>query len=483
MSDAKSRFAQLARRVRGNLSAKDGRGADVVLTRPLQGSGPSSIGRQAGGVCGLALISAVLFLAFAAAPASAELAHTTVIGEYGKEGPPAGGLGGGCDISFQTSEQKLYFMGGGQIYGIHRTGVNTAVPVGGGYPVSVSGGECGDPDMAVSNFNGNVYQTPSSPFSIRAFDNTGSVVSGFPATAPGETCGVSANGTGEVWAGNYSNRRVDKYSASGQLNGSIPVGYNTCKIAVNPATEDVFVSNYGSTIQKFAAGSGYSAGFTISASGSNPNFVVNPTRNIIYVADGGSTVRGYDTNTGALKETVEFGGGSAGGVAVDTANDTLYIADTNHNVVKEVPLASVPKVTTGEPTGNSSVAGSVDPDGAGEVTQCYFQFALANSSTWTNQANCNEPTPFAGVKSVSATLPGLVGETHLQISTGRRQRESGWSPIRSGQKHHPPQRLRAADRSCDEYRPDGCQTQCLLRRQRRRNQVQIPVGNHDRIWV
>jgi hypothetical protein len=350
-----------------------------------------------------------------ASPAAAELAHTTVTGEYGKEGPKASGLSGGCYVEYESAEHRIYFMANNKIWGLDRTGVGTVSPLGAPFPITVTRGECNDPHMTVDQSSGNIYQVPSQT-SIYGFSSAGAPLGGFPASVGGETCGVATTNTGEVWGGNYSGGNVAKFTSAGVANGTIPIGYSLCKIAVDHSNNDLYVSNYGSQIRKYAAPS-YTAGIIFPSSSGNPGASVNGARDRIYIP-AGSQVKAYDTNTGELVETINFGGGSTTSVAVDEATDTLYIADTGKGAIKEIPAAVVPKATTGEPTGNSSVSGTADPDGGGDVVECFFEFGTTTSYGSTQP--CDQATPYSSPTAVTATLPGLVGETlyHYRLVAG-----------------------------------------------------------------
>ena len=143
---------------------------------------------------------------------------------------------------------------------------------------------------------------------------------------------------------------------------------------------------------------------------------VNGAAHRLYVANG-TDVRAYDTTSGALVETISAASG-ASSVAVDEATDTLFAAPSD-GVIKEISGAIVPDITTGEPISNSGVSGHVDPAGGGEVTECHFEWGTAIGEYNLGEEECS-PGTFSAPQDVTATLPGLLGETtyHYRLVAG-----------------------------------------------------------------
>ena len=230
---------------------------------------------------------------------------------------------------------------------------------------------------------------------------------------PGGNCGVAVTSTGEVWGGNYGDHVVSKFTSSGSFNGSIPVGFSFCKLAVDPSTNDLYVAPYSSNepLVKFTAASGYTTkvNFPV-AENNNPGLAINGAEHKLYVGNGGTEVKAYDTTTGSLVESINIGGGGGKGLAVDENTDTLFVTvgSGDTGVIKEYLGITTPKATTGEPIGNSEVSGSADPNGVGPITECYFEFGL--SPTYGSKEDCAESMPINSVQSVHANLPGLIGE-------------------------------------------------------------------------
>ena len=124
--------------------------------------------------------------------------------------------------------------------------------------------------------------------------------------------------------------------------------------------------------------------------------------------------RAYDIETGSLLET-RLGGGSEGaakGIAVDESTHTVYTSNDDNSVkrIEEWRPVVVPDVTTGKPTGNATLTGTVGLAGAGNVTECFFEYG-PGVNNYTSTKPCSPAAPITEAKSVSAELTGLTDET------------------------------------------------------------------------
>lgn len=363
----------------------------------------------------LAVLAAATSLALTAVPAGAEIAHPGITGEYGKEGPAASGLGGGCYLAYDSSEARLYLMAEGKIFALHHDGVGSVSPVGGNFPISVTGASyCGDSAIAVDEGTGNIFED-SSGETVRGYDSTGVSLPNFPlnTNGGGENCGIATTGSGEVWTGNYTQQAVLKYSGTGGQLGSIPIGsVYFCKIAVDRGNGDVYIIPYGSgQIEQRTAASGYSESpHTYEAFTGQLQIAVDGAHHRVYVPQY-DHIKAYDTTTGDLIEEIPTGTfGDAQAAAVDEATGTLFVADTNNGVIKEFAPITIPKSTTGPATGNTTISGTADPDGAGPITECYFEYGLEKGN-YTLEEPCEQTLPITSQTQVTASLPGLTTET------------------------------------------------------------------------
>jgi hypothetical protein len=355
-------------------------------------------------------------------PVSASLAseHTEITGEYGKEGPKSSGLAG-CRIAWDSGAEHLLDFGEGKIFGL-AVSPGSATPIGGNFPISTEiGTSCGEPDMDVDSGTGNIYAVQSGgEGQIFGWDRNGEKLPSFPVqiAPPREICGVDVGPGGGPWGGNYSGGgSVVKFKPDGTADGTIPIGTSFCKLAVNRANGDVFIQPYsGGEIFKLSASSGYTTKTNFPAPGSNePGMAVNGAEEKLYVTSG-NTIKAYNTETAALIETVTLPETASGGVAVDEGTDTLFatVGFGESGYIVEYLGLTTPKATTGEPTANSEVSGTADPNGVGPITECYFEYGTSTSyeiePNVKGEQPCTESTPFNSVQTVHAVLPNLTGE-------------------------------------------------------------------------
>jgi hypothetical protein len=373
----------------------------------------------------LALLSFTVLAVDAGDALAVEYGHTVVTGEYGREGPKSPGAYG-CVIAFQSAENKLYVMQGESIYGMQWNGPGSVTALGGNFPLHNTNAECygAQPDFTVDQTNGNIYQTPVYEPHLYGWDKTGTPLSGFPVTFEGvyQVCGLATTNDAEPWAGDLASpSHVYKSSPQGGQFGSIELAQEyACKIGIDQTNNDLYALEiYGHVIKQYSAAGGYApTGLTFAASPETENvhFVVDGSTHTLYVPFR-ETVRAYDTTTGAVKEEIEFGGGDTLGVAIDEDTGTLFIADRQNEVIKEMPKTIVPKAVTGDPIGNFEVSGVADPNGAGNIVECFFEYGPAAGNYSLGKQNCDQGLPITGETPVTATLSAAPFEqtTHYRL--------------------------------------------------------------------
>lgn len=377
-------------------------------------------------------------LALMTLPAATSFAseHLVVTGEYGKEGPAATGLGDGCRIAYHAP--NLYFNADEKIYGLYISpgsvsplSAGSATPLS-GFPVTTGlRSTCGDPDFEVSPL-GDIFAAPDSQ-SIYGWNVTGAPIGlPWPVNAGGEACGLAVNASGEVWTSNFGQQIVRKFTSAGEPNGTIPVGFPFCKFTVDPSTNDLYAVKYFGEgehaeeevgrIYKFTAASGYATRTLFASPGDrNPGLVINGADDKLYVTTNSNGVEAYNTNTAALVETVNLEGAGGDDVAVDEGTDTLFVSIGFGATGKILEYAGdqTPRATTGDPTGNpSEVSGTADPNGQGDITECFFEFGLTIAYGMTQP--CFESLPISSAQTVHAQLPHLLGEEtyHYRLVVG-----------------------------------------------------------------
>ncbi len=400
-----------------------------VFARPkLSGSGPLRSLRA------LALLTGTVasVLAIWAAPASAEYIHGPSSAEYGPNGTSSPGFGNLNTLAYQQAEKKLYVLADNSIYGFSNPSAGTLTPLGGSFPIGVSSSSQ-DSDIAVDNSAtgsaGHIIYNADGP-NIVGFSSAGGSL-GFTINTGSENCGVAVDNEGHIWGGNYGNENMGEWpgaggSAVGTFGLAASVG-RPCKIGVDNSNNDVYPSSYGqAAVAKYTKASGYSSFSMLSSvPSSNARVAVNAVRHVLYLGGPNSNkVASYDTATGSLLETFTIPAGNVKGIAVQDSSDTVFLASSN-GLIYELRGISVPKATTGEPTGNSSVGGTADADGAGEITECFFEFGEHGSgepSPYGSVQNCSQThiTQGESPKAVEAALPGLAGETtyHYRLVLG-----------------------------------------------------------------
>jgi hypothetical protein len=363
----------------------------------------------------------------AAAPALAA-EHLTITGEYGKDGPKATGIGSGCHLAYDSSSEHLYLAADGKIYGLAVSG-GTATPLGGNFPFDTGiNTACGEPDIEVDHAgSGNIYGVQSgSAGQIFGWNSSGNALGApWPVSVPGggEICGVDVGPAGGPWGGDYSQQKVFKYTPSGTPDGTINVGFSFCKLAVDHSNGDLYAATFGgSQIVKFTAASGYTTQVEFPPAGGEPGMAVNSAEHKLYVGNGSSTVKVYDTQTTALLETITLPGPGGSGLALDEETDTLFttVGSGDSGYIAEYLGVKLPKVTTGEPTANAEVSGTADPDGAGDITECYFEYGTS-TAYGSPPVDCAEPLPITGPETVHAVLPVPADETtyHYRLVVSR----------------------------------------------------------------
>lgn len=373
-----------------------------------------------------ALVAIVGFLALNVARAGAA-PHPEVTGEYGKLGPVSSGVGSeGCQIAFHGQSQRLYLLADQKIYGLNRLSPGLATPAGGAFPLSAAGG-CEYADIDVDNnggsSSGNIFATSFGSRLVAGWSPSGSpLASPWPvdlSSAGAYPCGLATTSSGEVWASDYFGLTARKYSASGAFLGKLDREYRFCKLTFDPTNNDLYAIDESGVVRKHSAASGYTSTLNFPASSFNSGIAVNGALGRLYVGTSES-VEVFNTTTAALEETIPLGGFGGVGLAIDEATDTVFatVGSGDTGVIKEWSGLGLPKATTGDPVGNNEATGTADPNGVGDITECYFEFGSDDS--YGSTQSCADSLPIASEEPVHALLPGLTGEQtyHYRLVLG-----------------------------------------------------------------
>jgi hypothetical protein len=309
----------------------------------------------------------------------------------------------------------------GVVYKFNSAGVSQ--PFGGGPNTvfSQSIGSYGDIEVDNSGTatQGRIY-TVNDSSEFAGFTSSGSALSGFPVNNTGETCGIAVGPDGHIWAARYPNtvREYDPSTAPPTFIKSVnfsPSASGICDFDMDSQGDFIVPQFYGgSTVYKYPpSGTG---GTLIDGTGTSRSAAVDLSNDQIYV-NVGNKVNRYDSTGGSPLDTFGLpdapypGLQSSLAIAVNKTTHQVYVGNnrfgsTRVEVFKPV---TVPDVVTGDPEGNNVVRGTVGLAGAGEVTECYFQFGTSTEYELGDE-NCSPGAPYSEAKSVSATLPGLLGE-------------------------------------------------------------------------
>ena len=388
--------------------SEDGSRRDRAALAVADGSGARRVRAL---IAAFGILVAAL-LAFGASHASGELKHVNpATAEYGSDGTVGGPTFSANfpDLVYQSTNHRLYLYKESDprlyAFATHAPAVNWT-PESPPWPLSSPdvGGSGPNIAAAVDNTAGatsnRIYIAPDEPH-FTAYSAAGSQIGEFATN--GSVCGAAVDNAGNVWLGNLEDSKVEEYSPSGAelFSFSTAAIGGACRVLVDQINDDVYAATYGGPMYKFTAASSYSEFKEVAPGGER--FGLNSTKHKLY-AENPNNLYAYDTETG--KRVEEFGEGTSWrGITVDESNDTVYVFSTATNRIAEFAPAVVPKATTGEPVGNKKVSGTVSPDGAGNITECSFE--------WGESEGYGEPPvpcepaslPYTTEQAVTATLP------------------------------------------------------------------------------
>jgi streptogramin lyase len=254
-----------------------------------------------------------------------------------------------------------------------------------------------------------------------------------------EPLGVTVDTHGNIFVADYGSLSVVEFSPTGTQLKRIAVfpslGTSPSSIAVD-AAGDLFAEGYsGGAVYKYPAnGSGeieLSGGegtapvnSTLVVGSGASGIAVDPATNRLFISFG-THVSEY--NATSLAKTADFGVGALGGatrVAVNSATNRVYVADRGvgkKNVAVFGALVIAPDLSVGAANGVSGTAatlnGAVNPSNVA-VTDCHFEWGT--STAYGHSAPCSGPIPTDGSDHpISAAISGLTpnGATyHFRLS-------------------------------------------------------------------
>jgi hypothetical protein len=334
--------------------------------------------------------------------------------EFTGSGTPDGSLNPADKVAVRQSTGDVYVIDRGH-------GVVDIFDGSGSYLSQIGGFNFGssDPDLAVDDSatasEGNLYVLPEfGPLS--AYDSSSTLLyqlngSNVPGGSLGDACGTSVDSSGTLYVASYSNQSIYKFDASGNYLATVSVPFNPCDIAVD-TDGTIWAIQWSQSLHKLAP-DGTDLGVIDSGSPRGVGldlvthhvFAVHDTSVIEYDSDGNIVSEfGADHLTGSRGADIN---GSSGQVYV-SSNPT-----GGGRVVIFGPLVPVPDAITGDATNIMSMSatlnGHVDPAGAGDITDCHFEYGTDTS--YGNSVPCVPATPISSPTDVSADISGLTPST------------------------------------------------------------------------
>jgi DNA-binding beta-propeller fold protein YncE len=256
--------------------------------------------------------------------------------------------------------------------------------------------------------------------------------------AEGSPSQVALDAAGNLYVADPKNHRVEKYTIATEtwstfVTGSpaepfgagSPAGVAVDTDAASPAFGDVYVVDpKRGAIEAFTSGGAFAEEITATPEGPLSTklgrIATDPTDGHLFVPDtGNGTLDEFAPGGTFISQTnvpAAPNASSPQGVAVDPTTGALYVADKANNIVDVFGTYAVPLVTTEAATAveetTATLNGEVDPDGAGEATECEFEYveaaayepAAPNPYAAGGTAPCSPAPPYANSTAVSAEV-------------------------------------------------------------------------------
>ncbi|MGA8745828.1 MAG: NHL repeat-containing protein [Solirubrobacterales bacterium] len=307
-------------------------------------------------------------------------------------------------------------------------------------------------DDSAGASKGDVYVADPGDNIVQKFDPEGNLIAGWgnngaagapdgqlaisrvpdPPAATGEIAGIAVDASGNLFVADTHGNTL-KFTGSGEyLAASSFVREGVAQggaLAVGGSGTLFYLTQHeGSVLSRLPSGEflGYVA-FT-----HNTGLAINPASEDVFTDGGGRRIEHHppSCNPFSCEFTDSFGKGhlsSAAGLALDTLagpfENDIFAADSGDNRIDLFSPTVTPDVTD-LPASNLSPAGAtlngkVDPAGAGEVTECFFQYVSQKAFGETGFEDlssggaepCDQATPISAPIAVTVSVTGLYTET------------------------------------------------------------------------
>jgi hypothetical protein len=368
------------------------------------------------GLAGLVVLGAQL--ALAAGPAAAFLGYTTVPSAvFGASGSGNGQFSSPAGVAVDDFSGDVYVVdqGNNRVQKFDAEGNYIAQFNGSGNP-SFPEGFSSPSAVAVDNSTGpskdDVYVIDKGHNVIDKLSSTGAFVfelKGFASAA----IGVAVDPSGDVWVGEESGS-VQEFSSAKEsklLASLTPAFGRSPGIAVD-SEENLYLVRGVPVVAKFNK-AGETLAEEVTSCACTTGLAIDPATNGLFVDQGTSIARygpfGEPYGGGSLVQT--FGSGSISsseGIAVNGTTHSVYASEREAGTVAIFKVVQFPDVTTGAASAVQGVCakleGVVNPDGE-EVTSCQFEYGT--SLAYGHTAAC-VPAPGSGSSpvAVSAQVAG-----------------------------------------------------------------------------
>ena len=206
--------------------------------------------------------------------------------------------------------------------------------------------------------------------------------------------GVAVATNGDVYVAEQSNNVVDVFEPNGTFVSQLAAGHisGPNAIALNESG-DLYVAQNGSGLVEFEPSGACVNSCASIDPAANLGVAVDTEGNVF--AGEGATIREFSSSAEPI---YSFDGLSFGrGMAINEASNALYVADEGASVVdiyKSVPAPTltIRPLTSSSPT-SATLNAKVDPAGAGNVTECHFEYGTEKGNYSLGEIPCLSPSP------------------------------------------------------------------------------------------
>lgn len=383
-------------------------------------------------------VALIAFLLLAASAGARSIQLYTYTGHsFDGHGSTAGTFADARDIDINQANGSVYVVDPGRFRGSFTQFDPLGVPMafsgaGGASSISVNTNEA--LRIAVDNSNtpshGNIY-IDNGRNAIVGFNSEGTALgSPFPLSGFQNSCGMAVDTHGNLWVSEERDDQVVEFTSLGSPTGRVLKTAEPCQLAID-SHDNFYVTGTNREGRPAEVRKYDSEGHFLFTLTHSPNDVaIDPATDDVFVSRG-DHVDVYDSEGDPLSQfgfpdpAHSFEGlsfPSQQGVAINGSTHQVYVYSGNGKVyifAPESPI-TVPTVTTEVPEltpSHATLKGSVDIDGGGNTTDCHFEWGV--NDTYGNSIPC---TPAAittpGVHEVTAELPGLTQgqEYHYRLS-------------------------------------------------------------------